>query len=281
MRFESAGPRTWLLAGTAAWALLALVLALFGMGGHIAPLPEDPALLRRIPALPRPAPERLGPLSQYAEIASRPLFADDRRPHPFFLQAAAGAEQAKTFDYVLTSVMITPAFQMAIIQAPDNSAPPLRIKVGESHESLPNWQLQSLDPRSAVFIGPEGERRLELRVFNGVGGEPPTAIAAPRPTPGTSTAAPTGQAARTRRAVAAPVPPEAPVTPPPEVPPEQVADANANAAPVPAPAPATPTQATEQAQMEAIRRRIEQRRAQLRREALLEQQRQNPPTPDK
>lgn len=280
MRFESAGPRTWLLAGAAGWALLALLLALFGMGGRIAPLPEDASLLRPIPALPRPAPERLGPLGQYAEIASRPLFADDRRPHPFFLQAAAGEEQAKAFDYVLTSVMITPTLRMAIIQAPDNSTPPLRIKVGESHESLPNWQLQSLDARSAVFFGPEGERRLELRVFNGIGGEPPTAVAAPRPgQAATRTATPAAQPQRRVAPTTPAIPAEAPVSPPPEVPPEQVAGASPTTnGPQAQP---SPTPSTEQAQMEAIRRRIEQRRAQLRREALLEQQGQNQNTPDK
>lgn len=263
MRFDSASPRTWLLAGTAAWALAALLLALLGMGGRVAPLPEDSALLRPLPALPKAAPERLEPLSQYSEIASRPLFADDRRPHPFFLQPATGEEQAKTFDYVLTSVMIAPDFKMAIIQAPDNSTPPLRIKLGEGHESLPNWRLQSIDARSAVFMGPEGERRLELRVFNGVGGEAPTAVT--RPAPGQR---PEGQ----------PVPVEppmivenqAPVPPPPQPQPQPP---TATSRPPTAQAP-TPAPMTEQAQMEAIRKRIEQRRAQLRQEALLEQQRQ-------
>jgi len=258
MRFDSASPRTWLLAAIAAWAVASLLLALFGMGARIAKLPEDSALVRALPSLPKASPERLGALVQYGEIINRPLFADDRRPHAFSLQPQ-GEDQAKAFDYVLTSVMITPTFKMAIIQPPDGRSAPLRIKLGEAHESLPNWRLQSLDARGAVFVGPEGERRLELRVFNGVGGEAPTAMTKP------DNARPEGQSA-------APQGPATAETPGPQGP-----------AVVASPAPATPTAttpnqsaATEQSQMEAIRKRIEARRAQLRQEAL-QQQQQKPP----
>ncbi len=263
MRFESASPRTWLLAAAAAWAVIVLLLALFGMGGRIDPLPVDAALVRPLPPVPRAARERLAPLAQYGEIASRPLFADDRRPHPFSLQPQ-GDEQAKAFDYVLTSVLLAPAFKMAIIQPPDNSSPPLRIKLGEANSALPGWTLQSIDARSAVFVGPEGERRLELRVFNGIGGEAPTPMAqagtasAPQGRPAAPTA---GQAAASNAGLPAP-----PVAPPA---PEQVQP--------PTPTRAEPNQPmTEQAQMEAIRKRIEARRAQLRQEAL-QQQQQKPP----
>jgi general secretion pathway protein N len=274
MRFDSASPRTWLLAATAAWAVLALLLALSGMGNRVSRLPEDPSLVRALPTLPKAAPERLGQLSQYSEIVSRPLFADDRRPHPFSLQPQ-GSEETKTFDYVLTSVMITPDFRMAIIQPPDGSSPPLRIKLGETNDALPNWSLQQLDARSAVFVGPEGERRLELRVYNGVGGEAPTAITRPD-------ARPQGQP------VGGPV--QIAPAPPPASRPAQTAitDTAGQQDPAVIPpdasvtAPATPDRATpnqpmtEQAQMEAIRKRIEARRAQLRQEALRQQQQQPP-----
>lgn len=274
MRFDSASPRTWLLGATAAWALLALLLALFGMGARIARLPEDPTLVRALPPLPRAPAERLGALSQYGEIASRPLFSDDRRPRPFSLQPQ-GAQEAKAFDYVLTSVMITPGFRMAIIQSPDGSSPPLRIRLGEGDESLPNWRLEALDARSATFIGPEGERRLELRVYNGVGGEPPTAIARPGARPQGQPVNPS--AAPGRAPAAAPVDGQAPLAEAAGPPPEPV---TAPESPSTASTPdrAVPNQpATEQAQMEAIRKRIEARRAQLREEALRQQQQQTPP----
>jgi general secretion pathway protein N len=276
MRFDSASPRTWLLAATAAWAIVALLLALFGMGSRITKLPEDAGLVPALPVLPKAAPERLGALAQYGEIVTRPLFADDRRPHPFSLQPQGGEEAKATFDYVLTSVMITPNFRMAIIQPPDGRSPPLRIKLGEADESLPNWRLQSLDARSAVFLGPEGERRLELRVYNGVGGEAPTAVTKTdaRPEGQPAVVLPSQNASPPRAAITpAPSPGPANVEVPGQQGPTEVSSPNA---------PATPTRAmtnqpmTEQAQMEAIRKRIEARRAQLRQEAL-QQQKQQPP----
>ena len=266
MRFDSAGPRTWLLAATALWAVVVLLLALAGMGQKYPLLPDDDSLLRRLPTLPKPVPERLGPLGQYAETASRPLFADDRRPHPFSLQPEGTETQAKAFDYVLTSVLITPAFKMAILKAPDGNTAPLRVRLGEAHESLPGWMLQTLNPRSAVFVGPEGERTLELGVFDGVGGEAPT-VASTGPGPNSST-----------------VPTDA-MTEPPAPPIPAVAEANAPITPPADPAAPRPSPPqSEQAQMDAIRKRIEARRAQLRQEALQEQQqlrRQNQKPPVK
>ena len=80
MRLSDAGPRTWLLASVAGWALLTWVGALAGMGGAIARLPDDPALLRKLPVQAKPQAERIGPLAQYAEVGTRPLFSEDRRP---------------------------------------------------------------------------------------------------------------------------------------------------------------------------------------------------------
>jgi general secretion pathway protein N len=268
MRFDSAGPLTWLLAAIAGWAVVVLLLAVFGLGGRISTLPEDATMLRDLSDLPRPAAERLGPLGQYAETASRPLFADDRRPHAFSLQPGGAEGQAKAFDFVLTSVMITPDFKMAIIQAPDGNTAPLRIRLGEGHESLPNWRLDSIDARSAVFVGPEGERRLDLRIFNGVGGEPPTAMASPNQRP-------SGRPVQPPRAQAPAVVTDAnqiPVEPPPQPEPAPAARPGSDL-------PSTPM--TEQAQMDAIRKRIEARRAQLRQEAQQEQQRQNQKPPVK
>lgn len=262
MRVDSAGPRTWLLAAAAGWALLAWVLALAGMGGRVAPMAEDESLLKSLPPLRSASRERLGPLSQYGETAARPLFANDRRPHPFSLQPEGTEAQAKAFDYVLTSVLITPDLKIAILQSPDG-AQSLRVKLGEASEVQPAWRLNALNARSAVFVGPEGERTLELRVFSGVGGEPPTATRPSQPQPA-----------------------GVPITPPPE--PMANADeqpgpqgpATASAAPTPQPQTAAPPAAmTEQAQMDAIRKRIEARRAQLRQEALLEQQQQKPQQP--
>ncbi len=41
-------------------------------------------------------------------------------------------------------------------------------------EAVDGWQLVALQPRQATVIGPGGNQVLELAVFNGQGGEPPT-----------------------------------------------------------------------------------------------------------
>lgn len=262
MRLDDAPPRTWLLAAVAGWALLAWMLTLAGMGTRIAALPEDPSLLRPLPPLRPAAPERLGPLTQYGEIASRPLFSTDRRPKPFSLQGGANGEgQAAEFDYRLTSVLITPRLRMAILQPPDGSKS-VRVRAGEAPESHPGWRLETLNARSAVFVGPEGPRTLELRVFDGQGGQPPTPSAPAARDSGNGT-----------------VPPPRPILEPPPPPANGTAPAASSAADPAASdaaAPATPpasAPASDQAQMEAIRQRIQARREQLRQQ----QSRTKPP----
>ena len=60
-----AGPRTWLLAAVAGWALTIWALGLFGLGGRIEVLPDDPSLLQRLPQAAqarRGAPGTAGPV---------------------------------------------------------------------------------------------------------------------------------------------------------------------------------------------------------------------------
>ena len=248
MRVDDAGARTWLLAAVAGWGLLAWLLAVFGMGSRIAPLLDDPGMLKPIPPLPTRSASRLGPIGQYAEIGARPLFAEDRRPKPFSLQGDDGAEASREFDYLLTSVLITPNLQLAILQSPDGSKS-VRVKLGEAPESHPAWRLGALSARSAVFDGPGGQRTVELRVFNGIGGQPPSVVARDGQPPADSPAA-------------------APAVPRP-VPSAAIGAAAPQAIPRPVPvAPATTAPPmTEHAQMEAIRQRIQARRAQLRQQS--------------
>ncbi|QGW64104.1 general secretion pathway protein GspN [Lysobacter soli] len=276
MRLDDAGPRTWLLATVAGWAVLAWLLAVFGMGRHAQALEADPGLLRPLPNARPAAPQRLGPLSQYAAIAQRPLFSQDRLPKPFFLQGEGEGEGQQTaFDYVLTSVLITPTLKMAILQPADGSES-VRVKLGEVPESHPAWRLTSLDARSAVFEGPEGRREMTLRVFDGNGGQPPTAIAT---APGTNRQQPVGvpvpPAAANAAAANAARPGNASANARPT---GNGTASNRNAnntqtpAPPPAPEPSENTPMTPEAQMEAIRKRIEARRAQMR-----QQQSEQPP----
>lgn len=270
MRPDEAGPRTWVLATVAGWAVLSWLLAALGMGKHVQALEPDPSLLRPLPPLRAAPPERLGPLSQYAQIGQRPLFSQDRQPKAFYLQGQGGGEGEQTaFDYLLTSVLITPTLKMAILQPADGSES-VRVKLGDVPESHPAWRLTALDPRGAVFEGAEGRREMTLRVFDGQGGQPPTAVGAGAQGPNVRGQQPVGTS----------VPPAAApgVRPPANVPPRaananpvnasgnRTANTNANANPPVPPAvePAENTPLTPEAQMEAIRKRIEARRAQMR-----------------
>lgn len=268
MRVDALGPRTWLLGAVAGWAVLLLLLAVLGMGGHVARLADDPGLVRALPALPPAPPPRIGPLAQYGEAAARPLFADTRRPQPFSLQPEGEGEEAPQFEFVLTSVLQAPGLQMAIIQ-PSGGGESIRMKLGESPEEAQGWRLVELHPRSAVFDGPQGQRTLDLRTFDGTGGEAPTAVA--RPARGDPAAEVEPATVRDADApVATQVRPEPAAGGTPPRPPPAASTATA-------PAPAAPT--SPEAQMDAIRRRIEARRAQLRAEAqqeLKQQQNKNP-----
>ena len=263
MRIDSFGPRTWLLAALAGWALLAWVLALFGMGGQIRPLADDPSLVNALPRLPQQTPERLGPLAQYSEIATRPLLSQSRKPQPFFIQGQEGGEQPQTFDFVLTSVLITPQLQTAILQ-PTQGGEGVRLKIGDAPESAQGWRVAEIHPRSVVIEGPEGPRTLELRVFDGLSGQPPSASpvspgSAPPVQPPTAVPPPPGSAVMTTPSRPTPVPPAG----------------TAGPAPAPGSQPQAESAMTTEQQMEAIRQRIEARRAQLR------QQGQAPPPPNK
>jgi general secretion pathway protein N len=239
MRIETIGLRTWLLITFAGWALLACVLALAGLGQRVALLPDDALASPPLPALPAAAGERLGAADRYAEIGARPVFAQDRQPHPFYLTGGNGEAAANT-SLRLTGVLITPQLQMATLTTEQGQSLRLRLQ----GEAVSGWRLLELAPRAATVEGPGGTRKLELHVFNGQGGQPGSAA------PAVAAAAVAGNAPVV--AVAPPVP--VPSAPPPMGQP---------GSPQPESGTATPP-APSDAQLQAIRDRIEARRRQLR-----------------
>lgn len=237
---EGLRPLTLLLAGAALWALSLLILALGGLGSNFPP----PTVAAAPPPVPKVSlartESRLGPYEVYSVVATRPLMNERRKPVAISAVAAdeAGASE---LDVTLTSVLITPGMKLAIL-TDNKDGGSRRVRLGEAVEGSA-WRLVALEPRRAIIEGAMGQRTLELRVFDGRSGEAPTPIAATE----TPTTDPTP----------APVPTP---TPPPKPPVAQ------NVAPAP-PANTDSSAMTQEQQVEAIRRRIEARRAQMRAEA--------------
>jgi general secretion pathway protein N len=113
-------------------------------------------------------------VTDYAAATARPLFASDRRAHPFFLDADG---QASAGMVRLTGVLMAPGTELATLTTDQGQS--LRLRLGG--EPVAGWQLLSLEPRSAVVSGPAGTLQLELQVFNG--GEHKAADAAPSGVP--------------------------------------------------------------------------------------------------
>ncbi len=172
--FPRIDPRGWVLIAVAGWALACAVVALTGFGGRYRLLADNPALTPRLPtvslASKRPP---LGPLSSYAEASSRPLFYADRKP--IAVHVAGPSAAAQPLNVTLTSVIITPTLLMAIVQDTQTKQS-LRVREGQPiGGAYAGWKLVALSPRSAVFDGgSQGQSTLDLRIFDGKGGEDPT-----------------------------------------------------------------------------------------------------------
>ena len=170
VRLDDVSPRTWLLGAVAGWAVLAWCSRSPAWAAGSCRCRTMPRCCNPCPPTRAP-PERLGPYGQYAEISVRPLFSSDRRPQPFSL--GGDEDTSNDFDYILSGVLLVPQVKLAMVQ-PSDGGDPERVKLGDAVEAAPAWRLVALNPRSAVFEGPGGQKTLELRVFDGNGGEPPS-----------------------------------------------------------------------------------------------------------
>ena len=230
---------TLLLAGFVLWAALVLLVSLFGLGARFNPLPVDMSLAKPIPTVKINQNRAiLEPVENYAEVGARPLLMFDRRPG--IVQAAPGDNSGAELDVVLGSVLITPNLKMAIFRENQGGAV-RRVRLGDAIEGT-GWRLVQLDPRRAVLEGPTGQRSLDLLVYNGKGGEPPTALSVANVAPPMNTDA---QPMMTT------------------APPAQTAANTNNVATTVAPN----QNMTQEQQIEAIRKRIAARRAQMQADA--------------
>jgi general secretion pathway protein N len=254
---ESLRPATLVLAAVCAWCVAVLGLTLFGLGGRVgASDATEPA--RPLPKVNLTASKpRLGSLDQYSAIGQRPLLMPNRKPQA--IAAAPGEAGSSDLNARLTSVMITPHLQLAILTL-DEGGISRRVRVGDTVEGT-NWHLSQLEPRRAVFDGPSGQKVLDLRVYDGQGGLAPTAVAraagnrdtanGDEDASGSNVNTPLGPSA-SGSPPGSPIASARPSPPPGQVPPPQV------------PPPQADKPMSQQEQVEAIRRRIEARRAQMR-----------------
>lgn len=164
----------------AVWAVLVALVAFGGLGGRVSLHPDDPAVVPRVPALDLSrARTELPPPEHYAEVGQRPLFNAERRPLPAE-DAVSGEPEAPPppvpLEVTLTSVILSGETRIAIV-LDNRSRASQSVRVGASLEGdQAGWKLVELQPRKAVFEGPTGRAEAELRVFNGAGGEAPTAL---------------------------------------------------------------------------------------------------------
>lgn len=242
-------PLTLLLAAAGLWALSVLVLAMAGLGSRF------PAPTATIEAPPLPkitltrAEPRLGAFANYTEVGQRPLLMPDRRPG---VTPAADGQGSSDLDVTLTSVMITSRLQVAIL-TDNQDASSRRVRLGETVAGS-NWRLVQLEPRRALLEGPTGQRELLLRVFDGKGGQAPTpSVVRAEPQPEGDSQSAAGNDAQQQ---SQPQPAQTPE--------RRTTDATTPATSQPQ---GTAAAVTQEQQVEAIRRRIEARRAQMRAEA--------------
>lgn len=241
-------PLTMLLGVVSLWAVSVLLLALIGMGGRIATAPATAGKSAPLAALSLTrSNSRLGPITDFLEVGARPLFTADRRPAP--VVQADGEQTAAVLDAILTSVLITPTLQLAIL-TDNKTGAARRVRVGDLVEGSGGWKLLQLEPRRATLEGPGGQQVLDLRVFDGKGAAAPTAVAAVAPANPGPAAAPVAAAP----AEAAPGQPKSEGDEP-------------EAQGVPKLEPIRESVPAQDKQIEAIRARIEARRAKLRADA--------------
>lgn len=172
---------TLLLAALAAWATVTALVAWTGLGGRYALHPSDPELAAALPTIDlAQAKARLGDIEDYAVIGQRPLFNADRQPLPD--ESAEDGEEMpveeapQPLDLTLTGVILSGDVKIALL-SDNKTRESLSVRLGEHLEGEQSaWKLAQLEGRRAVFEGPTGRTEVEMRVFDGQGGQAPTAV---------------------------------------------------------------------------------------------------------
>lgn len=228
--------------------LVFLAWALFWPATSSAPATASSASSAGQGAAPMPAQQTRAPNA--ADPAwTRPLYFNDRRPRVAMLgpNGPGGAGMPnQEFDAVLTGIVRSPHLYMATLLPMGGK--PARVRLGDEVEGKPGWRLVSLASRTATFRNGDRVQVLRLDAKNAAI-TPPAAAMPPMPIemPGQPNELPTAAAPPATPGITGQAPTAPPVTSSSSTPQNT--------------APANTTQAQ---QIEAIRRRIEARRQQMR-----------------
>jgi general secretion pathway protein N len=205
---------------------------------------------------------------RYKLIEDKPVFNEDRKPTPpDGPKPTEGGGPAQPLAVVLTGVILSGDLQMALLKDNANQKP-MRIRLGTPLEgSQSAWKLVELKPRAAIFEAGGQRQELALATYDkALTPPPPSAFPAPPPPPQQQAQAnANGQPPPPPPPIAGGQPPAAPVAPPDPFYGNTAPVANQSNAPTQQGAP----------NADEIRRRIEERRRQLREEAQRMSEQQN------
>lgn len=148
---------------------LLLTLLLAGVGGGVRPVASSPeALERPLPALDGESPFALREEVAYAVVKDRPLFNEDRRPQvPDDIVGGPEDEEnvenlpptpPPALEVAVKGIIIAPDLRLALVTNPKTSEV-LRLREGRPLEGeLAAWTLEEIQPRRLVFDGVGAER---------------------------------------------------------------------------------------------------------------------------
>ncbi len=266
------GRRLFIVQAVVAGALtLVSGVEMLGWGKGYRLLPDAPATSTggTLPEIKSEAYALAAYPERYKLIEDKPVFNEDRKPTPPGDAAPdPNNKPVGELQAVLTGVILSGELQMALMKDGTNQKP-MRIRLGTPLEgSLSAWKLVELKPRSAIFEAGGQRKELALATYDkALTPPPPSAFPTPPPPPPQQQANPNGQPPPPPPIAANPAPPAQPAAP---------ADPfYGNTAPNPANANAQAAAQQGAPNADEIRRRIEERRRQLREEAQRMSEQQN------
>lgn len=120
-----------------------------------------------------------GPLDQYAIVAERPVFNEDRRPAPVLdpddlVDDTPDEEYVGAPDVQLAGIIITPTQKMVTLRSPEHQYSLVAFEGQPLEGNFGTWQVTSIEERRVTLASADGEEmQLELQVHDAVIDAPP------------------------------------------------------------------------------------------------------------